>query len=474
MNKSIFILLILLCNISCKAQVDKSISAQKYVDDFIADSCFHSAGVGIVVSNLKTGETLASNQAHLGLTPASTQKLITSAAALETLGPDYQFKTQIKIDGDVLADGTLNGNVIVKGFGDPSLGSKYFANKKSIELQIAEKLLQNNIKKISGKIITDASYLESKIPATWIWEDIGNYYGAVPNGLTFKDNTYTIYFSSGQAGSKTKISKTEPRKTGLLFDNQVVSSSINRDLAYIFGGNTSNKRRIEGSIPKNRSSFKVKGALLLPENSLVEALNKSITKLGIRIENKNLAAKKSKLLFTLYSPKLSEIVKVTNQKSVNLFADHLLFEMGKKMSGEASWESGINAVNQFWKEKGLETKYISLYDGSGLSHFNSISASFFDQILKQMDQSKYKNEFITSLPVAGQSGTLKNFGKNSVIKEKWIAKTGSMTGVRSYCGYLTTKNGTKLSVSILINNYSCTSTLLNNKLLNLLNKLYNS
>ena len=474
MNKSVFILLLVLCNISCKAQSEKSLSTQQFVDEFVADSCFHAAGVGIVVSDLKTGELLASNQAHLGLTPASTQKLITSAAALEILGAAYQFKTQIKIDGEILQDGILNGNVIVKGFGDPSLGSKYFANGKSIEVQIAEKLQQSNIKKISGKIITDATYIKAKIPSTWIWEDIGNYYGAVPNGLTYKDNTYTIFFSSRQAGSKTKITKTEPQNTGLIFDNQVLSSSINRDLAYIFGGNTSNKRRIEGSIPKNRSVFKVKGALLNPENSLIEALTKSITALGIRIENENLLPKKSKLLFTLYSPKLNDIVKITNQKSVNLFADHLLFEIGQNQSDEASWESGISAVKNFWESKGLNTKYISLYDGSGLSHFNTVSADFFDQVLKHMNQSKYRSDFIASLPVAGQSGTLKNFGRNSAINGNWIAKTGSMTGVRTYCGYLTTKNGKRYSVSILINNYSSSTSALNNKLLNLLIKLYNS
>ncbi len=472
MNRSVFILLLTLCNISCSAQIGKSTSTQQFVDAFVADSCFRAAGVGIVISDLKTGEVLASNQAHLGLIPASTQKLITSAAALEILGADFRFKTQIKIDGELFGNGTLNGNVIVKGFGDPSLGSKYFTKGKSIEKQIAEKLAANKIKRISGTIIADASYLEAKIPATWIWEDIGNYYGAVPNGLTFKDNTYTLFFASGKTGSKTIISKTEPENTGLTFDNQVIASSINRDLAYIFGGNTSNKRRIEGSIPQNRSLFKVKGALLQPHHCLVETLSKAITNLGIRIDNKNVTAKKHKVLFTLHSPKLSEIVKVTNQKSINLFADHLLFEIGQKQTGKASWKSGIDAVKSYWQSKGLDTKHISLYDGSGLSHFNTVSANFLNGLLKQMNQSKYRNQFVASLPIAGQLGTLKNFGRNTNIDEKWVAKTGSMTGVRSYCGYLTRKNGTKYSVSILINNYSCSTAVLNRKLLKLLNQLY--
>lgn len=466
--------MIFLWGISCEAQKTETNKLQTYVDEFVSDSCFQSAGLGIVISNVKTGENLAANQAHLALTPASTQKLITTAAALEILGSNYQFKTQIETDGELLKNGTLAGNLIVKGFGDPTLGSKYFPNDKLIELQIAEKIKTLGILKIQGKLIADDTYIDAKIPATWIWEDIGNYYGAIPNGLSFQDNMYSLFFSSGKAGSATQLVKSEPQNTGLIFDNQVVSSAINRDLAYIFGGNTSNHRRIEGSIPQNSSKFEVKGALLQPKNSLIETLKTSLAQAGIIIENKVFTGKNSTLLSTLNSSELKEIVKLTNQKSINLFADHLLFEIGAKESGKANWENGIEAVKNFWNKKGLATKYISLYDGSGLSHFNAVSANFFDQILRIMYQSKYSNEFIASLPVAGISGTLKTFGRNSDLQGNWKAKTGSMTGVRTYCGYLKTKSGNEYAITILINNYYCSSSVVNNKLLILLNQLYNS
>ncbi len=474
MNKMLLVFMIFLWGISCEAQKTETNKLQTYVDEFVSDSCFQSAGLGIVISNVKTGENLAANQAHLALTPASTQKLITTAAALEILGSNYQFKTQIETDGELLKNGTLAGNLIVKGFGDPTLGSKYFPNDKLIDLQIAEKIKTLGILKIQGKLIADDTYIDAKIPATWIWEDIGNYYGAIPNGLSFQDNMYSLFFSSGKAGSATQLLKSEPQNTGLIFDNQVVSSAINRDLAYIFGGNTSNHRRIEGSIPQNSSKFEVKGALLQPKNSLIETLKTSLAQAGIIIENKVFTGKNSTLLSTLNSSELKEIVKLTNQKSINLFADHLLFEIGAKESGKANWENGIEAVKNFWNKKGLATKYISLYDGSGLSHFNAVSANFFDQILRIMYQSKYSNEFIASLPVAGISGTLKTFGRNSDLQGNWKAKTGSMTGVRTYCGYLKTKSGNEYAITILINNYYCSSSVVNNKLLILLNQLYNS
>lgn len=474
MNKLLLIFIISLLGISCQAQKTDPNKLQTYVDEFVSDTCFRSAGMGIMISNAKTGENLASNQAHLALSPASTQKLITTAAALEILGGNYQFKTQIETNGELLENNTLTGNIIVKGFGDPTLGSKYFENNKTTEQLVAEKIKSLGIKHIQGKILADDSYIKSKIPSTWIWEDIANYYGAVPNGLSFHDNMYSLFFSSGKAGSTAQLMKTEPQNTGLLFDNQVMSSEINRDLAYIFGGNTSNNRRIEGSIPQNKAVFEVKGALLHPKKSLIESLNQSFILAGISMDNKTFTDQKRTVLFTLYSPELKEIAKLTNQKSINLFADHLLFEIGNKQLGKASWENGIEAVKNFWTQKGLSTKYISLYDGSGLSHFNAISADFFDQVLQIMYHSKYSNEFISSLPVAGISGTLKSFGNQGDLRGNWKAKTGSMTGVKTYCGYLRTKSGKEYAITILINNYSCPSSTINNKLQVLLNKLYNS
>jgi D-alanyl-D-alanine carboxypeptidase/D-alanyl-D-alanine-endopeptidase (penicillin-binding protein 4) len=459
---------------SCSAQPPEQNQFQNHVDAFVADTCFYSASLGIVISDLTNGKQIATNQANLALTPASTQKLLTTAAALEILGSHYQFRTSIASDGDLLANGQLNGNILIKGFGDPTLGSKYFPNRVTIGAEIAKKLKDLGIHSIHGKILTDDSYIKAEIPATWIWEDIGNYYGAVPNGLTYHDNLYSLFFNSGKAESRTKLIKSEPQKTGLLFENRVLSSDINRDLAYIFGGNTSNQRRIEGSIPKNRSNFEVKGALQDPKISLTNAIKTSFSTSGIVLDEKQLPSLNKKTLFNLYSPELGEIIKLTNQKSINLFADHLFFEIGQHEYGQANWENGIKTVKNFWHSKGLSTEYISLYDGSGLSYFNAISASFFDQLLQYMYTSSHSQEFISSLPVSGVSGTLQNFAEKSELKGKWKAKTGSMTGVRSYCGYLRTKSGKEYSVSILINNYKCSSAVINNKLIILLNQLYNS
>lgn len=473
MNKTLLLFAFVVWGFSCTSQKTTDNKIQQFIDEFTADSCFYSAGIGIIVKDVEKGKILAQHNSKMALTPASSQKLVTTASALEILGEDYQFKTLIETDGNIVK-GILKGNLIIKGGGDPTLESKYFESRQNIARQIVFKLKELNINAIDGNILVDNSYFKPSIPRTWIWEDIGNYYGAVPNAINYRDNMYTLFFKSEQAGRKTKISKTLPHNTGLKFDNQVVSSEINRDLAYIFGGNTSNLRRIEGSIPQNRNEFKVKGAFLHPELALLEDLKTELKNNNIKVLNeKGLSKNNRKDLFKILSPKLKDIVYWTNQKSVNLFADQLLFEIGQKQNEKADWETGTKTINEFWREKGIETKYQNLLDGSGLSHFNAISAEFFSQILTSMYYSNNYNAFLSSLPVAGKSGTLKHFGKSSVIASNWKAKTGSMTGVRTYCGYLKNSKNKPYIVCILINNHQCSSKELNNKLLNLLIHIYN-
>jgi len=463
-----FFCYLLLIFLSASAQKQ---SVQKYVDDFIKLEQFKSASIGIELRDLKTGELLAEHQSEKSLTPASTQKLITTATALELWGSNFKFKTEVLINGRISINGQLLGNLIIKGFGDPSLGSKYFPEKNHFISSILKQLKKLGIRQINGKIITDSSYFKSSIPRTWIWEDIGNYYGAVPHALSYKDNTYTLHFASKEAGKLTTIKQVENKQADLNFSNEVLSSTINRDRAYIFGGTTSSQRRVEGTIPQNRSDFKVKGAVSTPETILQTDLEAALDSNGILVKNEVFRVKNQKTLLQFLSPPLSEIVALTNQKSINLFADHLLFEMGIQTNNKGDWESGIKTIKEFWQTKGIDSKGLFLYDGSGLSHFNAVSASALNQVLIHMSNSNNSQAFFNSLPIAGENGTLKHFGKHTKLAGNFRAKTGSMTGVRSYSGLLTKKNGEKIVISLIINNYSCSVKEFNKKLEELLIEL---
>ncbi|WP_164977386.1 D-alanyl-D-alanine carboxypeptidase/D-alanyl-D-alanine endopeptidase [Ancylomarina salipaludis] len=441
---------------------------QDYLNGFVKNEIFKSASIGIEIRDLKTGEILAAHNSEKSLTPASTQKLLTTAAALEILGSDFQFQTEVLITGRINKDGILMGNLLIRGSGDPSLASKYFPENNRFISSIYNELKKNGIHQINGKLIVDASYYKSSVPRTWIWEDIGNYYGAIPHTISYKDNTYTLHFESKEAGQLTKITKVDSKQSGMTFSNEVMSSTINKDRAYIFGGPTDSHRLIDGTIPQNRTDFKVKGAVSRPELVLLSDLSKVLQAGGIQIKEQDFKTKTQKTLLKFKSPPLSEIVALTNQKSINLFADHLLFQIGITQKKEGNWQSGISALKEFWQSKGLDSSSLFLFDGSGLSHFNAISARALNQVLVHMNRSENATSFFNSLPIAGQNGTLKSFGKQSDLAGNFMAKTGSMTGVRSYSGILKRQNGTQLAISLIINNYSCCTQLLNEELKTLL------
>ena len=460
-----FIAYLLLACITVSAQKQ---TEQELIDAFSQDELFKSASIGIEICDLETSKILASYQSGKSLTPASTQKLITTATALEILGSDFQFKTDVYITGRIDENGNLMGNLVVRGFGDPTLGSKYFPKNNRFISTVYAKLKELGIRQINGKLIADDSYYQSTIPRTWIWEDIGNYYGAVPHPLSYKDNTYTLHFKSTEAGQLTQIKRIDSKQEDLKISNKVLSSTINKDKAYIFGGNTSTNRLVEGTIPQNRSDFKVKGAISKPEMVLLSDLRKVLKAGGIPIKGQLFKTKTQKTLIQFSSPPLSDIIALTNHKSINLFADHLLFEIGINQKKEGSWQSGIAAIKEFWQSKGIDSKSLLLYDGSGLSHFNAIPTHTLNQILIYMNKSVNADVFYNSLPIAGKNGTLKNFGKQSPLANNFKAKTGSMTAVRSYSGILTKNNGKQIVVSIIINNYTCSSKELSKKFTDLL------
>lgn len=457
----------------CLSTSAQKFSEQKIVDQFVNNDLFKSASIGIELCDLQTGEVLAKHQSEKSLTPASTQKLITTATALEILGADFKFKTDVLITGGIDKNGTLMGNLVIRGFGDPTLSSKYFPKNNHFITSVYSELKKLGIRQINGQLLTDYSYYESSIPRTWIWEDIGNYYGAVPHPISYKDNTYTIHFESKEAGQLTQIKKVDNKPFNLKLTNKVMASKINRDRAYIFGGTSSSQRSVEGTIPENRSDFKVKGALSRPELVLLKDLKAFLIAGGIPIKNEVHRVKTQKTLLQFKSPPLSDIVALTNQKSVNLFADHLLFEIAIKQKKQANWKIGTEAIKAFWQSKGINSKGLFLHDGSGLSHFNAIPAHTLNQILIYMNKSENAKAFFNSLPVAGKNGTLKNFGKQSPLINKFKAKTGSMTGVRSYSGILTKNDGKQVFISFIINNYSCTSKLISKQFKDLLLEISN-
>ncbi len=443
---------------------------------------YRFALIGIHIADLETGKTVFELNPDKLFIPASVLKLVTSASALEILGPEYRFETILGYSGKII-NGTLHGDLIVIGGGDPALGSEYFKDHYFAPHFLETWALQikaAGIKRIQGNLILDGSLYDSeKIPPTWIWEDIGNYYGAGPSALTFYDNMFRISFRSPEkAGQPTEIVTIYPEVDFLDFRNEVLSSDIKSDQAYVFGSPIDGNRIIRGTIPKNREAFTIKASNPFPENFLAEEFIQLLTRNGIFISGEVVFESNSKSdfnqIYVTESPVLVDIVNVLNHESVNLFAEHLVKQIAAEIFGTGNRETGLQIISEFWENQGLDIRQLHMEDGSGLSHFNAVSPALLTSVLRYMAQtSKNYSDFIESLPSAGQ-GTLHHFNSQNFPENTLRAKSGSMTRVRCYAGYIHSKTGKNLAFCIMVNHFSGSHQKLISELENLLFEIYDN
>ncbi len=452
---------------------------QAEVDALKKDPDMLHASWSLCVMRVSDNKVMASHNSAQSLVPASTLKILTTGAALSVLGADYKYETRIEYDGALdTVTGILKGNVYIKGSGDPSLESEYFRNKNDTITTVerwALILKQKGIKKITGSIIADASCFEDDmLPSTWIWSDMGNYFGAGSCGLNFMDNKYTVYFNSSNAGGPTTVSKMFPEIPGLEFINNV-SSGGSGDNTFIYGSPYSYKRYAKGTVPENKKDYDVDGSMPDPAWFCAYMFDKALKRCEINItgaptsvkimkEKSTYEEKRRNLLHTYYSPPLEKIIYYTNLKSVNAYAEALLKTVAVKKGMFGSTSAGTDAVINFWRESGVDVSGLYMADGSGLSRVNTVTAQQHVMILTKIYKGPVYEAFNNSLPVAGKSGSLGSLCKGTFAENNMRAKSGYITRARGYAGYVKNKKGEELVFSLLANNYECTAPEMKKKL----------
>jgi len=429
------------------------------------DSSMIHASVSIKILNAENGSTVFEYNPETCLMPASVLKLITSAAALELLGPEFCFRTILGYTGHLNSKtGLLTGDIIIIGGGDPALGSSYFKDHYRNFLKNWITGIKNlGIKKIEGKVISDDSrYDFQPVPAKWLWEDVGNYYGAGVYGLSGFDNMYEIHFRTSDDGSIPVITRFIPDICRNLYPSFLTASG-NSDKGYVFAAPYNKYGWISGTIPVNTEDFTLKASITDPPLLIAKIFDNMLDSAGIEVTEDpstirldgNTSHKEPVVIAETVSPPLERIIEVLNHESVNLFAEHLIKEMGKIYKNSGTATAGIEIVKGFLEASGIDTGGIILEDGSGMSPMNAVSSEGMAGLLFFMrTRGKYFNEFYTSLPDAGKEGTLKNYFKNKAFESNLKAKSGSMTRVRSYAGYFKTMSGNEMLFSIIINNFS--------------------
>ena len=399
-------------------------------------------------------------------------KTVATATALEILGEDYRYPTTLEYDG-ILENGTLEGNLYIKGSGDPSLGSSHFApgQNKFLSTWIAA-LQKAGIKHITGSVISDESIFDTEgVSIKWLREDMGNYYAPGSYGISIFDNMYKLSLQTGAAGTRPVLKGTEPDIPFIRFKNYLKAAPVSSDSAYIIGAPLDDVRYLYGVLPANREAYVLKGDIPDPALYLARYLTDQLQQKGIRVdgspscyrievEENRWKKGERKEIVTTYSPTLREIASICNHVSHNLYADALVKTVGlqyKPRRNEmiSSFGRGVQVVKEYWEKKGLDVFPLRMNDGSGLAPADKVSAGFMGELLVYMaTESAVSDAFIASLPQAGIEGSVRNFLKGSKLQGKAHLKSGGITGVRSYAGYIT-KDGKTYAVAVFSNNYSC-------------------
>ena len=377
----------------------------------------------------------------LALTPASIQKAITTATALQILGPDYRFRTRLYRSGE---------DLIIRGGGDPLLAST------SVNAEFTawhQALLDSDLTEITGTLIADSSFFEDRTtPNQWLWGDIGNYYGAGPCGLNFHRNSYQITFRTGSVGAPARLLSTYPKPPGVTFQNHMkTGSSSSGDQGYAYVGPRRELITLRGTVPA-RGKFTIKGALPNPPLSCLTAFRDFLAKKDFPVnalEVRKTDPKEKDLIHTTDSPTLAKLIIPTNLKSVNLNAECIF----KALTPSGTTLAAQKKLTSHWKNQGVDLNGFLAHDGSGLSPQNTLTARQTAQILKLTSNAKHGSTFLASLPVSGRSGTLRSFGRGTAAEGRLFAKTGSMERVRTWAGYLHTKSGERYAFALLINHY---------------------
>ncbi|KEY19984.1 D-alanyl-D-alanine carboxypeptidase/D-alanyl-D-alanine endopeptidase [Kaistella antarctica] len=421
-----------------RESAEKLLSAKELVDiklnSMMNDPVLRNANWGFVVYDPKTKKIISSYNENASLIPASTTKLLTTETAMNLLGENFRWITQLEYSG-AIEDGVLNGNLYIVGSGDPSLGTnKAGANSyRGIISDFMSAISDKGIKKVNGDIIIQTGVFKLNksqlLPESIVWLENGNYY--LPVGTTYEISP---------SNEKLIAKKANP-------------FSENKNYYYIspYIGQMVYADKFEGGFLTTK----------LPDAPAYLANNLRLTmiKSGLPVVGKVItkvtdpSPEKREVITNYQSPTLAEIVMYTNQHSDNALAEATLRMVGFQKLGNQTLEAGRMVVNNHLKSVGFDTDGLNYYDGSGLSRSNVVTPISQVKYLANLMNEKYYKSFYESLPIGGQTGTLKRMFNGSGNGQVF-AKTGTLNKVKTLAGYMKTNTGKTLVFSLLINNYA--------------------
>ena len=431
-----------------KSAEDLELCAQ--IKKTVEESEFKNARWGMIAISLKDGRAVCGIDAQKLFNPASIQKLLTSIVALDKLGADFRSKTSV-YSANTIKNGILKGDLVLYGRGSPDLDNEALA-------KLASELKQKGIKKIEGDVIGDESYFKGdKLGDGWTWNEAQWYYGAAASALTINENKVTITLQNGNPKADSNLVELSGEVKPI---EDIEAIGLKRELGtnkiYVWG----NGKALNARVAVNKPA-------LLAAKIFKETLEKN----GIQVKGdaktadwkstNKLDAENATEIATLKSQTLRETIRKMNRDSVNLFAELILRNLGKKFGSEAPDDNpkmqklrgddsaGASLIKKWLGDKNIATNEIAIHDGSGLSRLDFVTPEAFTRALAFASNAEFSEAFKNSLPAAGRSGTLK--GRLGNVSGKVLAKTGTITYANSLAGYAKS-SGETFAFAIICNN----------------------
>jgi D-alanyl-D-alanine carboxypeptidase/D-alanyl-D-alanine-endopeptidase (penicillin-binding protein 4) len=436
---------------------------QKDLDAILVSRTIRSAQVGVYVISLRQedGIIYARNQ-EKSFIPASCMKLFTSAAALDTLGSQYTYKTIIYQKGNLDTNGVLQGDLIIRGSGDLSLSGRY-RNKRTLAIpeELADQLLAAGIRKVAGNLVGDATYFDNReLGWGWSHDYLDAWYAARVAALSFNDNCIDAYVSGNDKVGEPAVIRFDPPTNYATAINKVTTTkrgtraSIRWD--WIPG---TQQIEFRGTVPQRSGAILHYIAVDNPTMYTLTVLKEVFAQKGISISGQLLEIHQPlpspvngecKPVASYTSPSLSELLKRVNKNSQNFFAEQLLKTTGAVKYNDGSYDAGVKVVQEIMQRAKIDVEGFEQVDGSGLSAYNQVSPEQMVGILKYMYRHPEHQVYYDSMSIPGVDGTLRSRFKN--LSSRMRGKTGSIKMVTSLAGYLTTKSGEPVAFAILFNN----------------------
>jgi D-alanyl-D-alanine carboxypeptidase/D-alanyl-D-alanine-endopeptidase (penicillin-binding protein 4) len=430
---------------------------------------------GVCVQSLESGEILFGHQASKLMMPASNMKILTLAAAAERLGWGFTYETTL-VSSAPVTGGTLRGDLIVVGSGDPTINGHQGPATHVFE-EWADQLRAAGIQRIDGRVVADARAFDGEpLGAGWAWDYLGYGYAAGASALEFNEDAAEVDVRPGPSPGAPAVVEVRPVESGLLVDNRVTTTPGGDPDIVLRRSPGSSRLFVGGTIPAGSPGVARAATVDRPALYFARMLRSTLMARGIAVSgdageyepasagaspraaspvrpSAGPAASDRRVLASHRSPPLSEIARVLMKVSQNLYAETLLRTLGAQ-TGSGTAAAGQRVVREVLSGWGVPPDAYVLSDGSGLSRYNLVCAESVVKVLRQLYRDpRHREAFLATLPVGGQDGTLSRRFLGTRAEGNVRAKTGSIANVRTLSGYVTTLDGEVLAFSILANNF---------------------